>query len=566
MWAMAPFRAARRLCSLLAVAGVLGSCDRAPTDPSTRVHDLRPVDSALQVRAGTQSQVKVLVVGDDGSPVPGVSVNWTTSAGYLSRATTPSNAEGIAVNVLTVYGELGDAAMTARAGSAPPLQLSVAIVPGYITKLTVLADSVTFTAQAQQRLVRVVGVDSYGHAVPLKADQIGGYSDFVTVMAKYVIGDTGVVALTSSYGTHRGYATIASNDHGVSTQVLVVLDPVLVGIREISGLDSVNGLAVGERAQLTVTGVDSLGHDIAGLDVVRSGLQLSTSDVNVATTASDGTVTAVAPGKVTIDASAGGVAYHVPITVFPAFDVGTVTTGVELHDPMAYMQTPLGHYLTDAGTIYDLGHYVSAGAPPHPEFVVLRATAPGWKVSWSRSYPTSWVSVVTDPASGVAYLADHLHVIHAIDPAGTDRWTYDYGAIDTGTCRLAGWTDGVAAACRTHVFALNGNGSLAWSATTSDTVRQIIATPTRAVVRMASSVSAIADNGSPAWTVPSSATDMLADANGTVYLITTATCSGVRRRQRRSATWPPSRAIASSCRARSCSPSMRAVAACLAGA
>jgi len=509
----------RRMCSMLLVTGVLASCHDGPTDPLSRVRTLQPVDSALTVMAGAQTVVKVLVLDAGGTPVAGASVNWEASSGWFSKKTTPSNADGVAVNVWTSEGALGAVMVSASSGTAAPLQLPISVVGGYATTLKVLTDSVTFTAQGQPRLVRVVGFDAFGHPATLSPDKLGGYSAFASVVGKYVSGDTAFVEITSGYGTHRGYATVTSQDRGASAQVLLVMDPVLVGIREISGLDSVNGLAVGERAPLSVTGIDSLGHSILNANIVTAGLQLSTSDAGIATVSSDGSVTAVAPGQVTIGATAGAVSYQVPLTVYPLLDIGTQTALIELHDSNAYFQTPLSQHLTDAGVLYDLSYYVGAGALPHPETVVLRATAAGGKVSWSRSYSASYADAIADPASGIAYMTDNAHTIHAIDPTGTDRWAFDYGAISTAGCRLAGWNDGVAAACATHVFALNGDGSLAWTTAVADTAQQIISAPSLTIVRTKGSVTAIAADGSIAWSRASGATDMIADASSTIYVM-----------------------------------------------
>lgn len=512
---------ARRACAALLVAGLVASCHDSSTNPLTRVAQLQPVESALQVKAGRQWLMKVLVLDGNNAPVVGVPVNWEASSGVLSNSITSSNGQGIAVTRWTADTAFGDAAITALVGNAPPLVQHITVVPGSARSLIVLADSVVFTAQEQKRTVKVVGTDQYGRQVPLRADQIEGRSELGVATATGVVGDTALVELTSGYGTHRGSFTIysISDDANASGSVLLVLHPVLVGIKEIAGLDSVNGLAVGEHASLKVTGLDSLGHPILDVGVASSGLQLTTSDAAIATTAGDGSVTAVAPGRVTITATAGPVTYRVPVTVFPVFDVGTQTAAIALHDPNAYFQNALDQYLTDAGALYELSHYIGAGAPPHPETAVLRARTAGGAVAWTRNYPTSYVEVIADPASGIAYLADHLHVIHAIDPAGTDRWSFDYGTIDTGRCRLAGWKDGVVAACSTHVFALNGSGSLSWSVTLADSVQQVITAPALTIARVKGSVVAIADGGTIAWSKSSNASDLIADASSTVYLV-----------------------------------------------
>lgn len=510
----------RRVSAALLAASLFTACDHdGPTDPLTRVHQLQSVDNAAQLRAGTQYMLRVRAVDADGNAVTGATVEWSATAGTLEPRDSRSSTDGIAAKRWTAPAELGDVTITATAGSVS-LPIAIDVVPGAATKLDILEDSVRFTAQGQKRIVRVVGWDQFGHPALLATDRPNASSTAAVVTDLTSIGDTAYVELTSDYGTHMGYAYVTSASGIGRDSVRIVSQPVVVGIQAIAGLDSANGLAVGERAQLTVTGLDSLGHPVANVDIAAAGLQLSSSDPDIASTSNDGVVTAVAPGAVTIDAAAGGVTYHVPVTVYPVFDVGTRMSSVALFNTTAYFHQPLGYSVTDAGTVYDLSHYIGAGAPPHPEAIVLRATAIDGRVSWTRSWSGSYAApTIADPASGVVYLADPLHVMHAIDPGGTDRWTFDYGAIDTGYCRLAGWQDGVVAACDTHVFALDGNGSLAWSVTASDTVLQIITTPALAVLRSKSSVSAIDDKGSVSWTVPSTATGMIADANSTVYLV-----------------------------------------------
>jgi hypothetical protein len=504
---------------VLLAAGLFTGCNHdGPTDPLSRVHQLQSVDNAPRLRAGTQYILRVRAVDADGNAVTGAPVEWTASAGLLESADSRSSTDGIAARRWTAPAELGGVTVTATAGGAS-LSIAIEVVPGAATRLDIVEDSVRFTAQGQKRIVRAVGWDQFGHPAALETDRPSASSTVASVTGLTPIGDTAYVELTSAYGTHMGYAYVTAAGGVGRDSVRIISEPVVVGIQKIAGLDSVNGLVIGEKAQLEVTGLDSLGHPVANVDVTAAGLQLSSSDPNVATTSNDGIVTAVAAGAVTIDAAMGGVTYHVTVTVYPVFDVGTRMSSVELHDPMAYFQEPLGYSLTDAGTSYDLSHYIGAGAPPHPESVVLRATAIDGKVPWTRSYPGNSAAAVADPASGVVYLADPLHVMHAIAPAGTDRWTFDSGAIDAGYCRLAGWKDGVAAACGTHAFALNGDGSLAWSATVSDVVLQIITTPALTILRSIGSVSAVADNGSISWTVPSASTDMIADANSTVYLV-----------------------------------------------
>ena len=123
-------RALRSCAALLLVAAVATSCHEGPTDPLTRVQRLQPVDSALQVKAGTQSLVKVLVLDASGDPVAGVSVNWEASSGYLARTATSSDANGVAVNEWTALGELGAVQITASVGAVQPLKFPVEVVPG----------------------------------------------------------------------------------------------------------------------------------------------------------------------------------------------------------------------------------------------------------------------------------------------------------------------------------------------------------------------------------------------------------------------------------------------------
>ncbi len=509
---------ARRVCAVVLVAlvaGIVTSCHEGPTDPSGHVQKLQAADSALQVKAGAQSVIRVLVLDGDGRPVRGVTVNWTAQTGTLASTSTASDAQGVAATKWTAEGELGDIAIMASAGSVAPLKLAVKVVPGDPATLDILVDSVRYTAQWQKRLVRVLGFDKYGHPVTPGTDLVQLNPGWAAVWEATPSGDTTVVALGSGFGRHRWYFVLGTSDGRARDSVLVILDPVIVRT-EISGLDSTNGLAVGEHAQLTATGIDSSGYTVA-LDAgdARAQLQLSTSDANIATVASDGTLTAVAPGSVTIDASAPDIIYRARITVYPIFSAGTQKAGISLEDPQGYVQFPVDQYLTDAGVLYELTSVSSHTAT----YSVLRAHGGDGKVAWTREYQELSTRVAVDPASGVVFMQDDAHRIHAIDPAGTDRWLFDYGSFSTGSCRLAGWRNGVAATCGTSAFALNGDGSLAWSATVSDTAWQIISTPMLAVLRTQTAVTALRDDGSVAWTRLSAATGMIADAASTVYLM-----------------------------------------------
>jgi hypothetical protein len=513
MHPLTPASLARRLGNALVAVALLASCNHdGPTDPLSRVHALRPVDNLIQIKAGTEGALLVVVLDADGRPVPNVDVAWEATSGVLVTTTSLSGIDGVAGNRLTAPPELGTVAVTARAGSVS-LQLAVSVVPGPVAKLDILEDSIRFTAQLQMRTVHVLGFDQFGHQLSLGTNVVQSGASYSQVRSVAAAGDTAVVAVSSGFGTSRGYLVLATQDGRARDSVLAVLDPVPVRT-EISGLDSANGLAVGERARLKVTGVDSLGFTIFNVDSARSKLQLSTSDPSVATVADDGTVTAIAPGTVTIGASAVGTSYRQDLTVYPVFDVGTRKAGIGLRDQQAYVQFPVDQLLTDAGTLYELETLSSHTATS----TALRAHATDGKVAWVRSYP-GYGDAVADPASGVVYMIDDVHMVHAIDPAGTDRWAFDYGAFSTGGCQLATWRTGVAAACGTHAFALNVDRSLAWSATVDDTVRQVITTPVLAVVRMKNAVSALRDDGTVAWTRSLSAGDMIANAASTVYLV-----------------------------------------------
>ena len=93
-------------------------------------------------------------------------------------------------------------------------------------------------------------------------------------------------------------------------------------------------LAPGATTRLTATATDAQG------GAVSAGFTWSSSDASVVRVASDGTLTALAPGDVTVSAQAEGVSGGIDLTVY---DLDVATAEALLDDPMAdLLLTALG--------------------------------------------------------------------------------------------------------------------------------------------------------------------------------------------------------------------------------
>ena len=514
-------RSARRASTTLLAAAALASCHESPSDPLTRVQELRPFASELQVRAGTQSTVKVLVVDGGGSPVSGVSVNWQASSGAFARTVTTSSTGGVASNLWTAPADPGEQVISASVGSldVQPLQMVVVVTGGPVSTLTILADSVHFTAQRQTRTLRVVGRDAHGNPVALANSGLqswGSWLSSVTVLPS--TGDTAIVALTSGDGTHLGYAWVELD--GIRDSVPLTLQPISTGVQSIVWPDSATGLIIGQRATLQVIGVDSLGHPITGLDPAVAGLVLSSSNPSVVSVSNAGDMTGIAPGQAIISASAGGVSHRVTVPVFPELDVGTPVATFDLAPGVD--QQSAGEYLANTGAFYTL--HTSCCHNPGP--TQLQVYDRSGKPSWSQTVPSNPYLNIVNPVTGAVFSTDPgTHVVRALSAAGTELWSFDYSSFTTMGCLLARWDDGVAAWCGSHVLALRGNGSLAWSAPMGGAPWRMLTTPTHVILQSRDSVKAIGAGGTVAWARPVlTPAEMIADAASTVYLME----SGVR--------------------------------------
>lgn len=501
----------RRIAPVLFLLGATASaCGHdGPTDPAKLVTSLQSVDGQVHVAAGDVGVVRMRVLDAGSQPVAGVSVSWEALAGgSLDSAITVSDTAGIARVRWVAPSTLGTFTVSAHVGAIQSPAVPMNVIADSVTSLDFFPDTVHFTAQHQARLVRVVGHDQHGYVSGLA----GGLASFSVPVQSWA-GDTAIVQVTSGAGSGTSHLVVTAP--GVSDSVPLVLQPVLTSITSIAGLDTVNGLAVGELAAVQLTGLDSLGYAFTGTSTTVD-VQVTSSDPSVVAVGSGDSLMALAPGQTTINVSAGSAGYTASLTVFPRFDVGTERPAVALVYPELYESTT-GTFLTDDGTFYESRRYLRGN--PGMDVVAARTGA----APWSRNFTLGKTNVVVNPAGLVYVVDDSAHVVHAIGASGVDRWAYDYSPLSAHACLMAGWGDGVIAGC-SNLFALRSDGTLAWTATVGQPVIQFLNTPTQTFVRSADSVTALSPDGSVRWTIPTTASAAMADAAGNLYL----TENGVR--------------------------------------
>jgi len=496
------------LCAL--AASLVSACtEDGPTDPTKLVASLQPLYGELHFSAGQHGFVWVRVVDAGLQPLGGVPVTWESPlGGVLDSTTSTSDMSGVATIGWTAPSTLGEFSIVAHVGKIQSPVLPMYVVPSNATRFEFLPDSVHFTAQHQSRLLRIVGHDQFGYVT--RNFEVGA-------PVQSWDGDTAVVQLTSGGGAGIRYLVVTAWP-GARDSVALIQQPVLASITAIAGVDTVNGLAVGQRAALQLTGLDSLGYSFTGTSTTVP-VQVTSSDPSVVSVASDGSLTGVASGSATIDVTAGGATYHATFPVFPPFDVGTERPSVGLISD-EYINTN-GVFLTDDGTLYETVYRIIHGMGTITSDEVL--TAHAGAATWSRTV-LPYAPIVVNPA-GPLYIANESdRSLHAVGTGGVDRWTYDYSPLTTASCRFSGWKDGVIAGCDTLLFAVRSDGTLAFTRTVRTPARQFLDTPNLTFARTADSVSAFAPDGSLRWTISTAASAAMADAAGNLYLIE----SGVR--------------------------------------
>ncbi|MCC6316302.1 MAG: Ig-like domain-containing protein [Gemmatimonadaceae bacterium] len=265
--------------------------------------DITP--DAPAVGVGTTAALTASVLDQNGSPMSGIQVSWSSSNAAIATV----NASGVVSGVA-----LGQATITARAGA---LQSTVLVTVGAAPVATISVSPASLNADiGDQPAFFAVLRDADGNV--LSGRSISWTSSDPLVATVSV---TGVAT-----GVAEGTTTITATSEGKSATATLTIDPPPApGIAQVTVTLNSGTLNVGQTTQAAAVATDDNGNTVAA-----PVLTWSSSDPTIASVNGGGIISAVSGGTATIMASVGGVTGAASITVNAAAPAAVASVTVAL--------------------------------------------------------------------------------------------------------------------------------------------------------------------------------------------------------------------------------------------
>ena len=249
-----------------------------------------PPANAVVVSPGTVSllvtqrqQLTGTVTDANGNPLPGQTISWESSNSGVAAV----SSTGLVIAVAP-----GTATITATSGSVHgTADVTVSLVPA--RKVTLTPDALSFTEGDPGTQLTVALLDSAGGTLSQTGRVINWSSNNSSVAS---VNGTGFVTPGAP-----GQAVITATLQGTGLSATATVTVARVPVASVSVTPSLDTLVVLQQQQLTATPRDADGNALTGRAVTWDG-----SDDNVATVSSNGRVTALSPGTMTVTATAGG--------------------------------------------------------------------------------------------------------------------------------------------------------------------------------------------------------------------------------------------------------------------
>ncbi len=249
-----------------------------------------PPANAVVVSPGTVSllvtqrqQLTGTVTDANGNPIPGQTITWESS----NSAVATVSSTGLVIAVAP-----GTATITATSGSVHgTADVTVSLVPA--RKVTLTPDALSFTEGDQGTQLAVALLDSAGGTLSQTGRVINWSSNNSSVAS---VSGTGFVTPGAP-----GQAVITATLQGTGLSATATVTVAPVPVASVTVTPSLDTLVVLQQQQLTATPTDADGNPLTGRAITWDG-----SDDNIATVSSNGRVTALSPGTMTVTATAGG--------------------------------------------------------------------------------------------------------------------------------------------------------------------------------------------------------------------------------------------------------------------
>lgn len=263
------------------------------------VRSVRITAPVTTLRVGDGVALSATPLDSTGQPLAGRAVTWSTSQPAVATVGSTGVVTGVAPGTVTIT------AMSE--GITATQELSVTAVPVAAVAITPSAPSLLVGAQLQ------LAADVRDSANRVLTDRPVAWSS----------ANTGVATIDGQgrlTGVAAGTAQVTATVEGRTATVTATVS--LVPVATLAVSPATLSLVTGATGTLTATARDAAGNTLTGRPVAWS-----TSNAGIATVASGGVVTAVAPGSATITATSEGRTATAAITVTapPPAAVASVT-------------------------------------------------------------------------------------------------------------------------------------------------------------------------------------------------------------------------------------------------
>lgn len=305
----------------LATALVIGlsasTCDLPdPVPEATSLERVSGDAQQAEVGAALPDPLVVRVLDQDGNPMAGVQVDWSTDDGTVA-AGSASDADGLTSATWTLGTEAGSQSAAAALDASTSVAFTATAVAGALSSITLDPDSLGFDAFGDTATIEAAGTDGHGNPV--------GFT------ATWVSRDTAAAAVdaagkVTAKGNGSTWAVVSSN--GVSDSARVVVQQAAASVEVSPAQDTV---LVGGTAGFTAAARDANAHALAG-----AAFTWGTMDTLIATVDSLGVVTGHAEGTTKVFATHGSLSDSAQVTVEVASGLDEALIGEWVERSLVY--------------------------------------------------------------------------------------------------------------------------------------------------------------------------------------------------------------------------------------
>ena len=396
-------RTALRRGSLSVAAFVVGSCSSATDSFQGDIASVVVNPSSTSVSIGAQVPLQVTAENADGKPVSGVAVVWTVKDEGIVSVSPAGVVTGLALGTTQVAANVGGKSGIAAITVQKTPVASVIVRPNHIdagpgttTQLTAIAydagqnaltdraiiwsssntgvatvdlngmvtatgpgtASITATAEGKNDVATITVTQAPVASVSITPSPLSmsvGQSTTLTAVLKdaadnllsgrpveWSSSNTGVASISASgvvTAVAAGTTTITATSEGKSGSSTVTVSNFAVATVNVQPQN--NTIIAGSSIQLSATLTD-----VNGAPATNRAVSWASSNTNIATVSSNGLVSGIAAGTVTITATSEGKTGTTSVTVQPK-PVATVTVTPATASLMVGQTTPLAVVLKD---------------------------------------------------------------------------------------------------------------------------------------------------------------------------------------------------------------------------